>query len=556
MLYVARGTALLISGGSTYPNLGGNPELGNTGFSYIGNGRPLGLPFSIWVMIVLGAGRPPLLLTKSPFGRWLYATGGNERASELSGVPVRRVKTVVYMVSGACAAVTGIIIASELTSAAPQAGETFELNAIAAVVIGGAALSGGRGNVRGTLVGAFVIGFLADGLVILGVSTFWQIFIKGAVIMLAVMLDQGQQRFQRKGAAVAATVEAEQTPNRRRVARRRRPTTTGLTIRADLVPVTEPHQHHTRVSHPLQEVTEMFGMFTRGTGLRFAAVAAAGVLALSGCGSDSDPESGSGSGDSEVRRDSNYIAIITPSPDNPFFKAEGDAAKAKAEELGYEATVASHDDDPNKQSELIDAAISRKAAAIILDNAGADASIGPVQKAKDAGIPVFLIDREINKTGVAAAQIVSNNAQGAQLSAQAFVEAHEGEGQLRRAGRQGVRHQRRRPLRRLQRRDLAVPGPEARPEGDRQLGPAGGVHQDGDHPAAQPRHPGRHRGQRHHGARCRRRDQGSQARRTSSSSVSTAAPTRSRRSRPATCMPPRCSRPRSVPRPPSSRPTR
>ena len=167
----------------------------------------------------------------------------------------------------------------------------------------------------------------------------------------------------------------------------------------------------------------MFGIFTRGTGLRFAAVAAAGALVLSGCGSSSDTKSASGSGSGGSEKGSNYIAIITPSPDNPFFKAEGDAAKAKAESLGYTASVASHDDDPNKQSELIDAAISRKAAAIILDNAGADASIGPVQKAKDAGIPVFLIDREINKVGVAAAQIVSNNAQGAQLSGQAFVEA-------------------------------------------------------------------------------------------------------------------------------------
>ena len=103
------------------------------------------------------------------------------------------------MVSGACAAITGMIIASELDLGRPAGRRTFELNAIAAVVIGGAALSGGRGNVRGTLVGAFVIGFLADGLVILGVSTFWQIFIKGAVIILAVILDQGQQRFQRKG---------------------------------------------------------------------------------------------------------------------------------------------------------------------------------------------------------------------------------------------------------------------------------------------------------------------------------------------------------------------
>ena len=117
------------------------------------------------------------------------------------------------------------------------------------------------------------------------------------------------------------------------------------------------------------------------------------------------------------------IAIITPPVDNPFFKAEADAAAAKAKELGYETSVASHDDDPNKQSELIDAAISRKAKAIILDNAGADASIGPVRKAKDARIPVFLIDREINATGIATAQIVSNNSQGAQLGAQEFVKA-------------------------------------------------------------------------------------------------------------------------------------
>jgi erythritol transport system substrate-binding protein len=115
------------------------------------------------------------------------------------------------------------------------------------------------------------------------------------------------------------------------------------------------------------------------------------------------------------------IAIITPSPDNPFFKAEADGAASKAKELGYETLVASHDDDANKQSELIDTAIARGAKAIILDNAGADATVAAVQKAKDAGIPSFLIDREINAAGVAAAQIVSNNYQGAQLGAQEFV---------------------------------------------------------------------------------------------------------------------------------------
>lgn len=205
MLYVARGAALLISNGSTYPKLGGTPELGNTGFGLLGGGRILGVPTAIWIMIVFAI-VAVFVLRKTPFGRWVYATGGNERAAELAGVPVRKVKLRVYMISGFCAATTGLIISSELTSAAPQLGESFELNAIAAVVIGGAALTGGRGNVRGVLVGAFVIGFLSDGLVIVGVSTFWQILIKGAVIILAVMLDQAQQRIKRsKNAALAAS---------------------------------------------------------------------------------------------------------------------------------------------------------------------------------------------------------------------------------------------------------------------------------------------------------------------------------------------------------------
>ena len=115
------------------------------------------------------------------------------------------------------------------------------------------------------------------------------------------------------------------------------------------------------------------------------------------------------------------IAIITPSHDNPFFKAEAVGAEAKAKELGYETLVLVHDDDANKQSQLIDTAIARGAKAIILDNAGSEASIAAVQKAKDAGVPSFLIDREINATGVAVSQIVSNNYQGAQLGAEEFV---------------------------------------------------------------------------------------------------------------------------------------
>src|SRR5262249_16857619 len=189
-LYMARGVALLISGGSTYPNLGGSPQLGNTGFDFLGSGRIIGIPTAIWLMVVFAIAAV-FLTRKTPFGRWVYAIGGNGRAAELSGVPVRKVTARVYMISGFCAAMSGLIIASELTSAAPQAGTSFELNAIAAVVIGGTSLSGGRGNVRGALIGAFVIGFLPPGLVSLGVSTFLAIGIKGAVVWAPLFVGQG-----------------------------------------------------------------------------------------------------------------------------------------------------------------------------------------------------------------------------------------------------------------------------------------------------------------------------------------------------------------------------
>jgi erythritol transport system substrate-binding protein len=119
---------------------------------------------------------------------------------------------------------------------------------------------------------------------------------------------------------------------------------------------------------------------------------------------------------------SNIVYVITPSVSNPAFKTEADAAEAKAKELGYEVKTASHDDDPTKQTELFDSAIADKAAAIICDNAGADATVEAVKKARDAGIPTFLIDREINETGVAISQIVANNYQGAKDIAEKFVE--------------------------------------------------------------------------------------------------------------------------------------
>ena len=193
VMYVARGVALLITNGLTYNNLGGRPEFGNTGFNWLGFNRLLDVPIGVVVLVVVAL-FGNLVLTRTAFGRWLYASGGNERAAELCGVPVKPVQVTVYVMSGVCAAVAGLILSSQLTSAGPTAGVTYELTAIAAVVIGGAALTGGRGTVRGTLLGAFVIGFLSDGLVIIGISSYWQTVFTGAVIVLAVLLNAVQYR--------------------------------------------------------------------------------------------------------------------------------------------------------------------------------------------------------------------------------------------------------------------------------------------------------------------------------------------------------------------------
>lgn len=191
VLYVARGVALLMTNGLTYNNLGGRPELGNTGFDWLGFNRLGGVPISVLVLATLAI-VTGLVLSRTAFGRWLYASGGNARAADLSGVPVNRVQVMVYTLSGVLSAIAGLVLSSQLTSAGPTAGTTYELTAIAAVVIGGAALTGGRGTIRGTMLGAFVIGFLSDGLVIIGVSSYWQTVFTGAVIVLAVLLNSIQ----------------------------------------------------------------------------------------------------------------------------------------------------------------------------------------------------------------------------------------------------------------------------------------------------------------------------------------------------------------------------
>ena len=197
MLYVARGIAGLRNNGYTFPNLIGRPEYGNTGFEILGAGNFLGVNYSIWLMVIFTL-VAFIVTTRMPFGRHVYAIGGNERAAELSGVRISLTKTIVYSISGFCSALVGLIIASQLVAAHPATGDSFELNAIAAVVLGGTSLAGGRGSMGGTLIGAFVIGVLGDGLVMMGVSSFWQKVVKGSVIVLAVIIDQVQARMQER----------------------------------------------------------------------------------------------------------------------------------------------------------------------------------------------------------------------------------------------------------------------------------------------------------------------------------------------------------------------
>jgi ribose transport system permease protein len=146
----------------------------------------------IWMLIAFAV--VYVILKFTSFGRRVFALGGNEEATRLSGINTNRIKTIVYSISGLLSALSGIILTSRLNSAQPTAGTAYELDAIAAVVLGGTSLSGGKGWIVGTLVGAMIIGILDNGLNLLNVSSFYQQVVKGGVILLAVLLDRSKDK--------------------------------------------------------------------------------------------------------------------------------------------------------------------------------------------------------------------------------------------------------------------------------------------------------------------------------------------------------------------------
>jgi ribose transport system permease protein len=185
MLSIARGLTMLWTGGFPVTGLGDD-------FGRLGTGHALGIPMPVWISAALVA-LFIVVTRRTRFGRHLYAVGGNERAATLSGLAVPRIKLMVYTLGGGLAAVAGLLVTARLDSATPNAGLGYELDSIAAVVIGGTSLSGGRGSILGTVLGCLIIGVLNNGLFLLDVSPFWQQVVKGFVILAAVAIDKASK---------------------------------------------------------------------------------------------------------------------------------------------------------------------------------------------------------------------------------------------------------------------------------------------------------------------------------------------------------------------------
>lgn len=190
--FIATLATMTIYRGLTLVTSEGNPITGlsdSTFFVMLGRGYIGGIPVPVIIMLVLFI-ILWVVLNKTPFGRKVYAIGGNERVSKIVGIKINKIKVAIYGLIGALSALAGAILTSRLNSAQPTAGTGYELDAIAAVVLGGTSLTGGKGRITGTLIGALIIGTLNNGLNLLGVSSFYQMVVKGIVILLAVLIDR------------------------------------------------------------------------------------------------------------------------------------------------------------------------------------------------------------------------------------------------------------------------------------------------------------------------------------------------------------------------------
>ncbi|MFD8443230.1 substrate-binding domain-containing protein [Streptomyces globisporus] len=361
MLSIARGLSLVVSQGSPIAFPDSVSRLGDTLGGW--------LPVPVLVMIAMGL-ITALILGRTFIGRSMYAIGGNEEAARLSGLRVKRQKIVIYALSGLFAAVAGIVLASRLVSAQPQAAQGYELDAIAAVVIGGASLAGGVGKASGTLIGALILAVLRNGLNLLSVSAFWQQVVIGVVIALAVLLDTLRRKAGSGAASSAGTAPGAPGAGRRGV-------------------------------------------------LKFAGAALAVALVV---GAVSYVNSGSSGGTKKV-------GMSLSTLNNPFFVQMKEGAQAEAEKAGIDLTVTDAQNDASQQANQLQNFTSSGVSSIIVNPVDSDA-VGPgVRSANKADIPVIAADRGVNKADTATL-VASDNAAGGKLAADALADKLGGKGSI------------------------------------------------------------------------------------------------------------------------------
>ncbi|MEU5957067.1 substrate-binding domain-containing protein [Streptomyces sp. NPDC047525] len=360
MLSVARGLSLVISQGSPIPFPDSVSNLGDT----IGGW----LPVPVIVMIAMGL-ITAVILARTYIGRSMYAIGGNEEAARLSGLRVKRQKLVIYGLSGLFAAVAGIVLASRLVSAQPQAAQGYELDAIAAVVIGGASLAGGVGKASGTLIGALILAVLRNGLNLLSVSAFWQQVVIGVVIALAVLLDTLRRK---AGATPGASTGAAAGGGKKG------PQVLKLGIAAVLV------------------------------------AAVVGAVSFFNNGSSGT---------------STKIGMSLSTLNNPFFVQMKEGAQAEAKKAGIDLTVTDAQNDASQQTNQLQNFTGEGMKSIIVNPVDSDA-VGPaVRGANKSDIPVIAADRGVNKAK-AATLVASDNVAGGKLAAKTLAEKLGGKGRI------------------------------------------------------------------------------------------------------------------------------
>ncbi|MEV5853503.1 ABC transporter permease/substrate-binding protein [Streptomyces anulatus] len=361
MLSIARGLSLVISQGS--------PIAFPESVSVLGDTLGGWLPVPVLVMIAMGL-ITALILGRTFIGRSMYAIGGNEEAARLSGLRVKRQKIVIYALSGLFAAVAGIVLASRLVSAQPQAAQGYELDAIAAVVIGGASLAGGVGKASGTLIGALILAVLRNGLNLLSVSAFWQQVVIGVVIALAVLLDTLRRKAGSGAASSAGTAPGAPGAGRKGA-------------------------------------------------LKLAAAALCVALVV---GAVSFFNSGSSGGTTKV-------GMSLSTLNNPFFVQMKEGAQAEAEKADIDLTVTDAQNDASQQANQLQNFTSSGVSSIIVNPVDSDA-VGPgVRSANKADIPVIAADRGVNKAQTATL-VASDNVAGGKLAADALADKLGGKGSI------------------------------------------------------------------------------------------------------------------------------